>query len=209
MTFDDSIQLIMVLPGRVAKETRAQFAAIINRYLAGDHTLISEIQANAASSSPVAQMARESLGIVTDEDLLRKRRREDVEHVAAQQQRVLTFMDAMERLDPDWKKDTRLVMQTKDHLKNITLGQQSALTNADRGGDPVYICDLARQLGFSRLSHGDSCRIGRKAAELYRERHGCAPPQRKQFVDGAERMVAAYTEADRDLVERAVGMCMH
>jgi hypothetical protein len=199
----------MVLPGKLAKEIRAQFASIIQRYLAGDHTLISEIQANAASSSPVAQMARESLGIVSDEDMLRKRRREDVENVAAQQQRVLAFMDAMDRLDPDWKKDTRLVMQTKDHLKNITLGPQLLGAGSSSGDDPVYICDLARNLGFGRLSHGDCCKIGKKAAELYRERHGCAPPQRKQFVDGAERMVAAYTQADRDLVERAVGMCMH
>jgi hypothetical protein len=50
--------------------------------------------------------------------------------------------------------------------------------------------------------------VGRKAAELYREKHHKQPPQRKQFVDGAERLVAAYTEADREILEAAVAFCL-
>jgi len=65
-----------------------QFANIIKRYLAGDHTLIREIQANAQSSSPVAQMARESLNIETEEDLTCKRRREDKEILSASSRRT-------------------------------------------------------------------------------------------------------------------------
>lgn len=208
LTFSHAIELVMVLPGQVAKDTRVQFTNIIERYLAGDHTLISEIQANAASASPVAQMARASLGIATEDDLARKRRKQDTEIIAAQQQSVLTFMDAMERLDPDWKKDTRLVMQTKDHLKNITLGPQLLNAGSATASDAIYICDVARQLGFGKLSHGQSCAVGRKAAELYREKHQRQPPQRKQFVDGAERTVAAYTEADREILEAAVAFCL-
>ncbi len=204
VTFAHATELVMVLPGKLAKEIRAQFASIIQRYLAGDHTLISEIQANAASASPVSQMARESLGISTEEDLARKRRKQDAEIVASQQQSVLTFMDAMDRLDPDWKRDTRLVMQTKDHLKNITLGPQLLNAGSTTANDAIYICDVARKLGFGKLSHGQACAVGKKAAELYRERHGKQPPQRKQFVDGAERLVAAYTEADRNILDRAV-----
>ncbi len=70
------MELIQVLPGRVAKETRTQFADIIKRYLAGDHSLITEIQVNAQYSSPIAQMARKSMSIVSDEELTRKRRRD-------------------------------------------------------------------------------------------------------------------------------------
>ena len=97
---------------------------------------------------------------MSDEDMLRKRHREDVENVAAQQQRVLTFMDAMDRLDPDWKKDMRLVMQTKDHLKNITLGQQLLNTGSVNANNAIYICNVARKLGFGKLSHGQSCAVG-------------------------------------------------
>ena len=48
----------MVLPGKVAKETRAQFAGIIQRYMAGDESLHAEIQRNAESDSSIAQLAR-------------------------------------------------------------------------------------------------------------------------------------------------------
>ena len=35
-------------------------------------------------------------------------------------------------------------------------------------------------------------------------RHGKAPEQRKQFVDGAERLVNAYTGADREILVQAL-----
>lgn len=78
VSFEHAIELIMVLPGQTAKETRVQFANILRRYMAGDVNMHAEIQANAESNSPIAQMARESLGI--DEQLIGfKRRREELE----------------------------------------------------------------------------------------------------------------------------------
>ena len=60
ISFHDAIELVMVLPGKKANKVKTQFANVIKRYLAGDQTLISEVNHNAASSSPVAQLARES-----------------------------------------------------------------------------------------------------------------------------------------------------
>jgi len=59
--FRDAIELVMVLPGTVAKQTRQHFANIITRYFAGDASLAGEIQANAESSNPIPQLARVSL----------------------------------------------------------------------------------------------------------------------------------------------------
>ena len=61
VSFQDAIELVMVLPGQKAKETRVQFADIIKRYIAGDRTLITEINANASETSPIAQLARASM----------------------------------------------------------------------------------------------------------------------------------------------------
>ena len=58
ISFKDALELVMVLPGKVAKETRAQFASILRRYMAGDASLVAEIQANAQSTSPIAELAR-------------------------------------------------------------------------------------------------------------------------------------------------------
>ena len=115
----------------------------------------------------------------------------------------------MENLDQNWKQDTRLVVQTKDLLKNIVLGPQTSITNGqDSQAQPLSIQELARELGYGTLGHGDLCKIGKEAIELYRAKHDCAPLKRLQFVDGAERLVNAYTEADRDLLVRAVEAVM-
>ena len=58
ISFKDALELVMVLPGKVAKETRTQFASIIRRYMAGDSSLVGEIQANGQSTSPIAELAR-------------------------------------------------------------------------------------------------------------------------------------------------------
>jgi len=60
LSFEDTIELIMVLPGKIAKEFRLKFVDIIKRYLAGDHSLIQEIQANSQSDAPIHQMARDA-----------------------------------------------------------------------------------------------------------------------------------------------------
>ena len=82
LTVDDSIQFIMVLPGQTAKEVRQQFGVIIKRHFAGDQSLHAEIDGNATSSSPIAQLARESLGMPAADSLELvdfKRRREELE----------------------------------------------------------------------------------------------------------------------------------
>jgi hypothetical protein len=64
--------MVMVLPGDEAKRIRQQFADIITRYIAGDATLVQEIEANAASVNPISQLARNAL---TSEQLEEKRKR--------------------------------------------------------------------------------------------------------------------------------------
>lgn len=61
VSFTNAIELIMVLPGKIAKSVRSQFADIIRRYLAGDATLAEEIEANAAADEPIQNAARASL----------------------------------------------------------------------------------------------------------------------------------------------------
>lgn len=53
----------MVLPGKAATAYRQKFADIVTRYLAGDASMHAEIRANAASSNPICEMAREALEV--------------------------------------------------------------------------------------------------------------------------------------------------
>ena len=60
VTYEDSLQLIMALGGKQANLVKTQFAKILTRYFAGDATMHGELEANAASSSPLNFLARES-----------------------------------------------------------------------------------------------------------------------------------------------------
>lgn len=88
VSFENAIELVMVLPGKVAKETRCKFRDIIKRYLAGDKSLLVEIEANASSTSPIAQMARESLDCEHEDPLMVgfKRKREQLELLKMEQE---------------------------------------------------------------------------------------------------------------------------
>lgn len=48
VSFEHAVQLIMVLPGKIAKQVRKQFSHIIVRYLDGDRSMCHEIEANQA-----------------------------------------------------------------------------------------------------------------------------------------------------------------
>ena len=83
ITFPGAIKLSMFLPGENAKNNRSIMAKILVRYFAGDPSLIQEIEANAQSGQPIAQMARASLAAEEPEDVMislsRKRVLEDLE----------------------------------------------------------------------------------------------------------------------------------
>lgn len=208
VSFENALELIMVLPGKVAKETRKAFASIIHRYLAGDKTLITEIEANAESSSPIAQLARASLPEPEDQEARRKRiKREELELVKLEREiqeksikNMQAFMGLMSTIRPDWMQtDARFRLHTEDLIKNI-YAAPPAITNGKQQAS-LSISQLAQELGGRALKHADACRAGALAAKRYRALHDDAdPPKHRQWVDGAERVVNSYTEDDRELL---------
>jgi len=216
VTLEHGIQLAMVLPGKIAKETRAQFANIITRYLAGDASLHSEIQANAASEGPIQQAARAALSQEPLNYLCLKRKQEredaqfDLEFKERTSQirdrelaRIKDFTHLMSSLNPDWKSDTRLRLQVEDSLKNVVLNKgPKMVTNGDEPPS-VSISQIAHEKGIS-LKKGDMVAIGRAVAQGYFVKYGKKPSKHRQWVDGAEREVNSYTEKDRDLIEKAI-----
>ena len=220
LSFQDAVEFIMILPGSFAKGVRKQFADIITRYAAGDKSLHKEIDANAESSSPIAEMARAAAGIEKeDADTRRKRMtREDLELVrmeeeiqqmrsSTQDKRIKNMENALgllSRIRPDWQQtDTRFRLQTEDMIKNIIAvpSGSKALTNGEPGRPAsLSISQLAQELKLKPLKHGDNCRIGALAAKRYRGIHNNDPPKHRQWVDGAERTVSSYTEEDREML---------
>ena len=73
-------------------------------------------------------------------------------------------------------------------------------------GEPaptLYIADVAHDLEI-KLQPGDTAMIGKTLKKLYQDKHASEPLKQVQFVDGAERQVSVYSEADRDIMEEAI-----
>ena len=58
ITFSGALKLVMFLPGENAKKYRSIMARILQRYYAGDESLIDEVEANTTSASVASKLAR-------------------------------------------------------------------------------------------------------------------------------------------------------
>lgn len=225
ISFQDAIELAMVLPGKIARETRVKFADIIRRYLAGDHSLIMEIQDNAVSTSPIAQMARASMGSPGVDEICRKRQmqREDAlfeMDMAERKQRLMqsmaetqkTIMDQYSFLCPGQVLDDRARLVFKDNLLNLASPSgMSATVQAIENGVPVLTQEDTRPITISSFAMEEGKRYNTKALQrigvimssMYQKKYGGKAGQHEQYTDGAVRAVRSYTRRDTDMLLEA------
>jgi len=222
ITFQDAIELVMVLPGKVARETRAQFAGIIQRYMAGDETLIAEIQSNAESTAPIAELARVSLDEPTEYQLTHKRKLDQIQLEERMIEIELKRAEAHAKnlanlaahsalytdLCPNQIMDERGRVLLKDCILNA-LTNQYLLTNGQ--SEPtkfLTISTVAAEMGH----HFDTqtlIKIGKAVKQAYLNKYDTEPPKHEQIVGGAVRPVCTYQAKDRDLIERAINQAVN
>jgi hypothetical protein len=222
LTFQDAIEFVMVLPGQTAMAVRQQFARIIRQYIAGERSLIAEINANAESNSPLTQMARAA---APEEDAATvgfKRRREELELFKLEEEvramartRLANLKNDLEELaDPSTTKlDERTRLMFKDSYMNLLMappsgasGQQGALAitaGPSASNAPISISGVATALGY-KLTTNESKRVGIDIRKRYQRLHGKPPPKHDQLCDGRVTLVNSYTEQDRPLVTEAL-----
>ena len=219
MTLRGLQRLLLILGSKVASEFPVLLEGTFTRVMAGDPSLIEVIRSNAASDAPIHQayrqaLAQEPVAPVLDE-IVRKRKAEEDSirfELEVQERRIACvekFASVMGVLDPEWKSDARLCLQVKDSLKNALLNKGVIQAPAIGNGDSppltqsLTIGEMAQRMGFS-LKHADQVAIGHSVSKAYLKKHGKKPSKCRRWVDGAEREVNAYTEADRHLIEAAV-----
>lgn len=101
--------------------------------------------------------------------------------------------------------DERTELLLKDHIRNILLEEKLRPVRMGRVEYPVS--DRAVALGY-RPTNAQLMKIGKEAVCIYQQRHGRKPVQREQFVAGTTRMVNVYSEADVDILDRAISLVM-
>jgi hypothetical protein len=191
----DIITLIMVLPGKMAKELRSQFAEIIENYIRENMT-----PGEGSSEQVGFKRKREQLELLEKE--------ENIKGMA--QTRILEAADRLERMrDPSARSNlderTRLMLQ--DSLQNSILNtpftSSKAISDGSSPNKPISIGSVAAQLGFKPTSD-DAKRIGLDLRKRYIKQHGKPPPKHDQLCDGRVTQVNSYMEQDRSLVEDAL-----
>lgn len=221
VSFKDAIELVMVLPGKVAKETRAQFAKIIQRYMAGDESMHAELESNAESISPVAQLARASLeaGPADVLSVERKRKREELEIAVMEREiagmereHIKDVMSCYRDVCSDSVMDERARLMFKDYFLNMTAqATRSAglIANGDgaaagvSANKPISLSTVAMDLGY-RLTTAQAKAVGLQLRKKYVGEHGKPPSKHEQICDGRVTRVNSYTESDRPLMESVI-----
>jgi hypothetical protein len=189
----DIIALIMVLPGKMAKELRSQFAEIIEDYIRKN--LFSD---DGSSEHTGFKRKREQLEYLKTEEEIR----------CMAQTRILAACAELERYrDPsrnNLDERTRLMMQ--DSLQNSILNtcfSVSLTTTKSIQNKPISIASVAKELGYKPTTT-DAKRIGLDLRKRYIDKHGSPPTKHDQLCDGRVTQVNSYTEQDRSLLEEAL-----
>ena len=233
VSFKDALELVMVLPGKVAKETRSRFASIIERYMAGDRSLVKEVEANAQSDAPIAQMARASLAaerasepVVDSHVLMHKRKLEELE--IENMQLDLTIkrrgaeLEYAEKITTNYKAlcqdtsmDSRAALILKDFYLNMIILPPVAAPNRLTDGTeqqpapppvssrPISLSQVATELGL-KIPTGELISLGGKLRKEYESKHGHPPGKHDQLCSGRMTKVNSYCESDRPLVEEVL-----
>ena len=226
ITFPGAIKLAMFLPGENAKKNRSIMSQILVRYFAGDPSLIQEIEDNAKSDEPIAQMARASLDADKEKDrrLARKRDLEELEYeervLALEMKRVemdriksncliaerdsrASMVDKYASLCTNTHIDERAKLMFKDALLNSVLIGHAITNGAGNQTVPISISQVATKMGV-QVDSKAVMQIGRIASRFYKDNHGEAPTKHTQIVDGKAMDVNNYFEPDRELIESAI-----
>lgn len=225
ITLPGALKLIMWLPGTMAKDFRSKACDILTRYLAGDASLVSEIECNDASEAAVNVMARQSMKRSADELEIQERklvlrerelklaeREHDIHERTAlipakvrdyeltQQQKIMEFYQS---LCPNRVIDDRAKLLFKDRVMNLMVSQP--LLGNDPNSNPKSVSDIATSMG-KHFSTTDIVKLGTLVAAKYRDCYGpkATPGKHPQFVHGRMCEVNHYTEKDHDMVRAAI-----
>jgi hypothetical protein len=205
--FRDLVQLIMVLPGAKAGDFRLKAANYLCRLLAGDASLIPQIL---ATQQAVAPELREAImtqvpTALPEPSPVEKRCREghlllDLEERNFNfQAKRIKFMQDM--FGPFDERDR---LYYKDLVKKCGDSGYAAIQDTeDERGREISIALVCQEIGVN--PRGTSPQIGRRVAQLWRERYpGETPAKRDTLYQGRPYKENTYYQRDYDLLEKAI-----
>lgn len=230
ITFQGVLKLIMLVSGQKAALYRSAMVKILQKYYAGDSSLLEEVEANAQSAGPIQQMARASLvaeAVPVEEEALSlpfKKRRMELElakmeaevhaiqlaNKSSEREHLNKIKDSYQDLCEDTIMDERARVILKDSFLNMALLQAPGGDRAAGGGPalitdgkPISLSMTAKDLGL-KIPDNELISVGQKVKKDYESLHGKPPSKHEQLCGGRATMVNTYYERDRPLLEAAL-----
>jgi hypothetical protein len=229
ITFKGVLKLVMLVSGQKAALYRSAMVKILQKYYAGDSSLLEEVEANVQSAGPIQQMARASLVAeavpVEDEALslpFKKRRMElemarmeaevkakqttnraaELANIATERELLQACTTSYRELCEDQVMDERARLILKDNFLNMAMLQGSAGGGPGliTNGKPISLSLVAHELGM-KIASNDLISIGQELKKRYVDKHGKPPPKHEQLCGGRATLVNTYMEGDRTLLE--------
>lgn len=139
ITLKGALKLIMRLPGDIAKDFRSEACDILTRFLAGDASLIAEINTNANATEPINELARASLPA---SDLMVMGRLDAIERALTSELVVVRTERDHERLLRH-QADGRLGSEVREANKNVREQAEFYRKQAERATAQVSECHAA------------------------------------------------------------------
>ena len=197
ITFKGALKLAMMVSGENAARHCAAMVSILSRYYAGDGSLTDEIEANAASTSAVAEMARNSLASEGAVENPRKRPRVSSEAFCNE---VSTILKSME---------TEITGQ----LRSIAANQEEVVvrcTQVDAKQDSMYekIYELTEELKTERARNKGICMQLMEQLNAEKTINEINSKSLIQLHDEL-KMLAAELKAKQNQIERQTAAIAH
>ena len=225
ITFKGVLKLIMLVSGQKAALYRSAMVKILQKYYAGDGSLLEEVQANAQSTGPIQQMARASLVAdavpeVSEEFYLPYKRKlaelevakretevqaTKIANRSAELDHLTKIKDSYRELCVDTVMDERARLILKDNFLNMAMlqGPGRLLGNGPTQDKPISLSLVVGELGM-KIPTNELISIGAELKKRYVEKHGKEPSKHEQLCGGRITKVNSYMESDRPMVEEVL-----
>jgi hypothetical protein len=197
-----AVEILMLLPGRVAAHFRRSAADVIVRYLGGDPSLVDEVAANRLIQEQLPEDHPSRIFGQTVESEQVKRAREELEvgrlkraRLEDLSQSVRLYFETMAAIGVE--ADDRDRMHAKDRLSSAFLDRQAV-----EDGE-FCIRDVTSAAGY-RDSSVDAA-VGKLAKRLYLQDHPTFEfPKKSVYANGQLISVNLWRQSQRSYVDRAI-----
>ena len=230
LTFKGALKLVMWIGGENAKNYRSAMVKILQKYYAGDGSLLEEVEANAVLIPADEELVllfkkrRIELDIAKQETEVEARRLANVTveltnngikhtnraaelaNTTTEREHIKDVTSNYRGLCEDKLMDERARLILKDSFLNMAIMQVPAAGAGSvslANSKPISLSMVAHELGM-KIPSNELISVGLELKKRYVKMHEKDPQKHEQLCGGRATMVNTYMDADKPLLEEVL-----